>query len=157
MTHIIPKRLLTVTFLAVSMLIGFSSCDGGLNGNKPSGGGSSYSGYAPTLSGMTGKWLDIHKLMLFRYNGSSWDIAPGSYLEDKNFKVSGGSVGYTRIDDYNAYFEWDINYSYVYSGKTVNAHFYGEIYMKFTSSIGGEYYGYINGSPYDDQRFALTY
>lgn len=148
------QRLVMVVLVAVVTLLGVTSCS---DKNSPSGGGSSsYSGYAPDAKGMVGKWLDLGVLIKFRYNGSAWDVAPAtSYLENKDFQPVSGQISYTRIDDYSAYLEWNIDYRYTYSGKTVDATFNGRASLDFDSRYGGHWTGYVGSSPYTNKTFTL--
>lgn len=161
----ISSRLLTAGLLLVVLLIGFSSCK---DRNWPSdggggGGSSSYSGYAPTAAGMVGRWLDIGVLMKFRWNGSTWEVASSDmarYLENKDLQVSSGYINYTRVDDYSALLEFDLDYSYKASSSSsrTTATFKGSnIVLNFNSSTGGTWTGMIGSSPYVNRNFTLSY
>lgn len=149
------RTLLVAILMAIITIFGTTSCS---DRNAPSdGGGSSYSGYAPNAQGMVGKWLDLGVLIKFKYNGSTWDLAPAtSYLENKNFTPVSGYVSYSRIDDYSAYLEWNIDYQYTYSGNTVDANFNGKANLDFTSRYGGNWNGLIGSTPYTNKSFTLN-
>ena len=147
------RALVMAALVAVVTLFGATSCS---DRNSPSGGGSSYSGYAPDAKGMVGKWLNLEVLIKFRYNGSTWDVAPGtSYLENKDFTPTSGQISYLRIDDYSAYLEWNIDYQYTYSGKTVSANFNGKANLDFESKYGGKWNGLVGSTPYTNKTFTL--
>jgi hypothetical protein len=156
------SRFWAMGLLMVVLLVAFSSCK---DRNAPYGGGgsSSYSGYAPTLAGMQGRWLDIGIMMKFRYNGSSWDVSPSdiaTYLQNKDLQVSSGHISYSRVDDYTALLEFNIVYSYKASSSSsrTTATFKGSsIILDFNSSTGGTWNGIIGSSTYTNRRFTLSY
>lgn len=158
MKNLSKFRLLAVILLLVGTGMGFTSCK---DRNSPSGGGpASYSGYAPTAEGMVGKWLDIGVLMKFRWNGSTWDVAASdmsTFLADKNLQVTSGYINYSRVDDYTALLEFNLDYSYTYrTSRETNTFRGSNIVLNFNSSVGGTWSGMIGGSPYVDRIFRLS-
>ena len=154
------SKIWAIGLLMAAMLVCFTSCK---ERNTPSGGGSSYSGYAPTLAGMKGRWLDIGIMMKFRYNGSSWDVAPSdiaTYLQNKDLQVSSGSISYMRADNYSALLEFNIVYSYKAgssSSRTTGTFRGSSIILDFNSSTGGTWNGLIGSSAYTNRKFTLSY
>lgn len=151
-------RLLAVILLLVGIGMGFTSCK---DRNTPSGGGSSsYSGYTPTAEGMVGRWLDLGVLMKFRWNGSTWDVEPSdmsTFFQDKDLQVTSGNINYSRVDDYTALLEFNLEYSYTYrTSRETNTFRGSNIVLNFSSSVGGTWSGMIGGSPYVDRIFRLS-
>ena len=150
---------MAVVLLLVGICMGFSACK---DQNTPSGGGgsTSYSGYAPNAAGMVGRWLDIGVLMKFRWNGSTWDVAPSdmaTFFQDKDLQVNSGYINYSRVDDYTALLEFNLNYSYTYHSNRESGTFKGSnIVLNFNSSVGGTWSGMIGSSPYTNKIFRLS-
>lgn len=151
-------QLLAVILLLVGLCMGFTACK---DRNAPSGGGLNViSGYAPTAEGMAGKWLDIGVLMKFRWNGSTWDVAPSdmaTFFQDKDLQVNSGYINYSRVDDYTALLEFNLEYSYTYrTSRETNTFRGSNIVLNFTSPVGGTWSGIANGNPHVNSIFTLS-
>ena len=156
--------------IAASMVCLLPSCkdkNSPTDNGSVNSGGTSYSGYAPDVNGIKGRWFDMRSnYVKFSWNGTNWDVAEGRMIEILragvsiyDFNVSGGNITYTQVDGYTATLKWSVNYSYtskLYGEvKTYSDTDTGDLTLHFTSYQGGYSSGYMNGKYESYREFAL--